>query len=139
MAKCTNKTFLMYKATAEATTFTKLVDITEYPDLGGATNKLDATTLSDTKKRNINGIEDSAELEFKALYEKADYTKLAALETAGTSNKYQIWFGDAGIDGIWEWDGKIHVYPTSGKSDAVREMSFTITDEGETALHPVTA
>ena len=50
MAKCTNKTFLMVGDTS-GSTFTKLVDITEYPDLGGEPEKLDATTLSDDKKR----------------------------------------------------------------------------------------
>ena len=72
MAKCTNVTYLMQKKDAD-TTFEKLIDITEYPDLGGEKEKLDVTTLSDTKKRTINGIEDTGDLAFKAWYEKADY------------------------------------------------------------------
>ena len=136
MAKCTNKTFLMVKKVG-ASEFEKLIDITQYPDLGGAKEKIDVTTLSDTKKRTINGIEDVSDLEFTAWYEKADYEKLLALEKAGKADTYQIWFGEDGEDGIFEWAGCMAVYPTSGSSNAAREMSFSITDEGEEALHYV--
>lgn len=136
MAKCTNKTFLMHKA-PEADEFTKLIDITEYPDLGGTKEKLDVTTLSDTKKRTINGIEDTADLEFKAWYEKADYVRLLEIQESGKLYTYQLWFGENGEDGIFEWQGIMAVYPTSGSSNNAREMSFSITDEGEEALHYV--
>lgn len=136
MAKCTNKTFLMVKKSGD-TEFSKLIDITQYPDLGGAKEKIDVTTLSDTKKRTINGIEDTNDLEFSAWYEKADYEKLLALETAGDIDTYQLWFGENGEDGIFEWAGCMAVYPTSGSSNAAREMSFSITDEGEEAMHYV--
>lgn len=39
MAKCTNKTFLMIKRDG-ASDFEKLIDITQYPDLGGARKRL---------------------------------------------------------------------------------------------------
>lgn len=79
MAKCTNVTYLMKKKDGDAT-FEKLLDITEYPDLGGEKEKLDVTTLSDKKKRTINGIEDTGDLNFKAWYELADYKKLLAIQ-----------------------------------------------------------
>lgn len=72
MAKCTNVTYLMKKKDGDAT-FEKLLDITEYPDLGGEKEKLDVTTLSDKKKRTINGIEDTGDLNFKAWYEFVFY------------------------------------------------------------------
>ena len=137
MAKCTNYTFLMVKRDGEDE-FSKLIDITQYPDLGGSKEKIDVTTLSDKKKRTINGIEDTSDLEFSAWYEKADYEKLIAIEAADKVDTYQLWFGEDGEDGIFEWQGKMAVYPTSGSSNAAREMSFSITDEGEEALHYVT-
>ncbi len=79
MAKCANVTYLMHEKADAPGTFEKLIDITEYPDLGGEKEKLDVTTLSDTKKRTINGIEDTGDLAFKAWYEKADYKKLLDL------------------------------------------------------------
>lgn len=136
MAKCTNTTYLMHKP-AGGSSFSKLVDITQYPDLGGDTEKLDATTLSDTKRRNINGIEDTADLKFSAWYDKDAYETLLAIQLAGTKDTYQIWFGENGADGKWEWQGIMAVHPVSGGVNAVREMSFSITDEGEEALHYV--
>lgn len=128
----------MHKAAGDSN-FSKLVDITEYPDLGGDTEKIDVTTLSDTKKRNINGIQDSSDLEFKSWYEQADYEKLEAIQEAGTIDTYQLWFGENGEDGIWEWSGVMNVYASGGGTNAAREMAFSITDEGEEALHYVTA
>jgi hypothetical protein len=136
MAKCTNKTFLMIKKKGESE-FSKLVDITQYPDLGGAKEKLDVTTMSDVKKRTIDGIEDTGDLEFSAWYDKTDYENLLALEEAGNVDTYQLWFGEDGEDGIFEWAGKMSVYPKSGSTNAAREMSFSTTDEGEEALHYV--
>lgn len=136
MAKCTNVTYLMHKGASD-TAYSKLVDITQYPDLGGDKEKLDSTTLSDTKKRSINGLEDTAELAFSAWYDKTDYEKLLAIQEAGTVDAYQLWFGENGEDGIWEWEGIMAVHPASGGVNAVREMSFSITDEGEEALHYV--
>ena len=138
MAKCTNTTYLMKKK-SDSDTFEKLVDITEYQDLGGEKEKLDVTTLSDKKKRTINGIEDTGDLNFKSWYEKADYQKLLAIQESGKVETYQIWFGEEGIDGKWEWSGVMAVYPNSGSSNNAREMSFSITDEGTEALHFVTA
>lgn len=138
MAKCTNKTFLMIKRNGSSD-FEKLIDITQYPDLGGAKEKIDVTTLSDTKKRTINGIEDVNDLEFSAWYEKADYEKLLDVEKADKIDTYQLWFGEDGEDGIFEWSGKMAVYPTSGSVNSAREMSFSITDEGEEAMHYVSA
>lgn len=136
MAKCTNKTFLMHKS-KDADEFTKLIDITEYPDLGGEKEKIDVTTLSDTKKRTINGIEDTGDLQFKAWYEKTDYEKLLAIQEAETVDTYQLWFGENGEDGIWEWSGIMAVYPNTGSSNNAREMTFSITDEGTEPLHYV--
>ncbi len=136
MAKCTHITYLMHKGASESA-FSKLVDITQYPDLGGEKEKIDTTTLSDRKKRTINGVEESADLNFSAWYEKSDYEKLLAIQEAGTIDDYQLWFGENGEDGIWEWSGKMAVYPSSGGTNAAREMSFSITDEGDEALHYV--
>ena len=137
MAKCTNVTYLMKKKDGDAT-FEKLLDITEYPDLCGEKEKLDVTTLSDKKKRTINGIEDNGDLHCKAWCELADSRKLLAIQVSGKVETYQIWFGEEGVDGKWEWSCVMAVYPNSGASNNAREMSFSITDEGEEALHFVT-
>ena len=54
MAISTFKTFLMHKK--EASTYEKLVDITEFPDLGSDPELLETTTTSDRMKTYILGI-----------------------------------------------------------------------------------
>jgi len=44
MAISTYKTFLMHE---QSGTYEKLIDIKEFPDLGGAPEMIDVTTLSD--------------------------------------------------------------------------------------------
>ena len=77
MAISTYKIFLMKKDTS---TYTKLIDIKEFPDLGGAPEMLETTTLSDNMQTYIPGVQSLDALEFTANYTKEDFTKLKALE-----------------------------------------------------------
>lgn len=117
---------------------TKLCDITSIPDLGGAPDQIDVTTLSDKQTRNINGIQSVSALEFGAWYDKTTYAALAAIQAAESLDTYQIRFGNtSGADGIFEWQGKLSVYVGSVESNAAVPMTITISDEGATALHMV--
>ena len=73
MAKCTNVTYLMHEKADAPGTFEKLIDITEYPDLGGEKENSMLQHFPILKKRTINGIEDTGILLSKHGYEKADY------------------------------------------------------------------
>lgn len=63
MAISTYKTFLMKK---ETETWKKVIDIKEFPDLGGAPENLETTTLSDRMQTYIAGIQSLDALEFSA-------------------------------------------------------------------------
>lgn len=58
MARLTKGSFLMYKTTAGGT-YSKLCDITEYPDLDQEPETEDSTTLSDTAHTYIMALPDS--------------------------------------------------------------------------------
>lgn len=136
IAMLNNLTFLM-KKNAEGK-FEKLCDITKYPQLGGETEQVEVTTLSDKKKRYIPGLEDTQKMEFGANYTKAAYKKLYDLQTAGTVDTYRLCFGDEeGSDGCWEWAGRVNLFLSEGESGAHRQITFTISDEGAEALHLV--
>lgn len=78
-------------------TYTNLPDLQEIPELGATVEKVDVTTLSDANKRYINGIGDYGDLQFKFLYSNSadsSFRKLKALETAGTTNDYEIGLPD---------------------------------------------
>ena len=67
----------MVKA-ASGGTYTKLVDIKEFPDLGGDPEMLETTTLSDKMQTFISGIQSMDGLSFTANYTLADYKTLKA-------------------------------------------------------------
>lgn len=130
MAISTYKIFLMHK---ENTTWAKLIDIKEFPDLGGAPEMLETTTLSDKMQTYIEGIESNDALEFAANYTLDDYKKLKALK--GTEKDYAIWFGGTeagdtvtptGTDGKFSFKGQLSAFPVGGGVNEVVGMTVTI-------------
>ena len=77
MATSTYMTFLMHK---KDSTYEKLIDITEFPDLGTDPEMLETTTLSDRMQTFIMGIEGNEAMNFATNYDKAGYTALKALK-----------------------------------------------------------
>ena len=130
MAISTYKIFLMQKNTS---TWEKLIDIKEFPDLGGAPEMLETTTLSDKMQTYIPGIQSLDALEFTANYTKADYTTLKALE--GEENEYAVWFGGTessgvvtpdGSNGKFAFKGALSVFASGGGVNEVVDMTITI-------------
>ena len=132
MAISTYKVFLMKKGSSEDT-WSKLVDIKEFPDLGGEPEMLETTTLSDNMQTYIAGIQSLDGLTFTANYDKEDFQTLKALE--GKENDYAVWFGgtgDAGSltpdgsNGTFSFKGQLSVFPVGGGVNEVVDMSITI-------------
>lgn len=136
MAISTYKVYLMHKATSASTTYTKLVDIKSFPDLGGAPEMLEVTTLSDPMQKFIAGIQmlDSSGFQFTCNYTKSDYSTLKALES-DADHEYAVWFGattnggvdtPSGADGKFEFTGQMSVYPNGGGVNEVVNMTASI-------------
>lgn len=132
MAISTYKVFLMHKTSSEST-YTKLIDIKEFPDLGGEPEMLETTTLSDNMQTYIAGIQSMDAMSFSANYDKAEYKKLKALE--GKKESYAVWFGGTessgvvtpdGSNGKFAFDGELSVYPVGGGVNEVVGMNITI-------------
>lgn len=130
MAISTYKVFLMM---ASGGSYSKLVDIKDFPDLGGAPEMLETTTLSDKMQTYIPGIQSNDALEFTCNYTKADFTALKALE--GTTGSYAVWFGGTesggvltpdGSNGKFAFDGELSVHPVGGGVNEVVDMQVTI-------------
>jgi hypothetical protein len=112
---------LMHK-TGEA--YAKLIDIKDFPDLGGAPEMLETTTLSDGMQTYIPGIQSLDGLEFNANYTKEDFKKLKALE--GKDESYAVYFGEDGADGVFEFNGSLSVFPVGGGVNEVVGMTISI-------------
>lgn len=107
--------------------FKKLVDIKDYPDMGGSPELIETTTLTQTKRRtNIKGLEDASDLTFTANYTLEDYTTISALTDIIQS--FKLMLGEDGVDGIFSWTGEISVYLSGAGVGDVREMILTITE-----------
>lgn len=130
MAISTYKIFLMQKNTSA---WEKVVDIKEFPDLGGTPEMLETTTLSDKMQTYIPGIQSIDALEFTSNYTLKDYKKLKALE--GQDKEYAVWFGGTeagdtvtptGSDGKFKFNGQLSVFPVGGGVNEVVDMTITI-------------
>lgn len=130
MAISTYKVFLMKKDTSA---YAKVIDIKEFPDLGGAPEMLETTTLSDKMQTYIPGIQSLDSLEFTANYTLEDYKKLKAME--GQQNDFAVWFGGTeagdvvtptGDMGKFKFKGALSVYANGGGMNEVVEMTITI-------------
>lgn len=131
MAISTYKIFLM--SSTDGSTYTKLIDIKSFPDLGGAPEMLETTTLSDAMQTYIPGIQSLDALEFEANYTKEDFAKLKALE--GKEQQYAVWFGGTGegetltptgSDGKFKFKGYLSVYPVGSGANEVVNMNINI-------------
>ena len=130
MAISTYKIFLMQK---NVETWEKLIDIKEFPDLGGTPEMLETTTLSDKMQTYIPGIQSIDALEFTSNYTLEEYKKLKALE--GKDKEYAVWFGGTeagdtvtptGSDGKFKFNGQLSVFPVGGGVNEVVDMTITI-------------
>lgn len=132
MAISTYKIFLMKKAST-GSTYEKLLDIKSFPDLGGAPELLETTTLSDGAKTYIPGIQSQSAMEFGANYTKSDYIKLKALKD--TEAEYAVWFGGTesggvvtptGSEGKFSFKGILDVWVVGAGTNAVTDMKISI-------------
>lgn len=113
--------------------YEKLIDIKEFPDLGGDPEMLETTTLSDKMQTFIAGIQSMDALAFTANYTLEDYKKLIAL--AGKTVGYAVWFGGAesgggltpdGSNGKFKFDGQLTAYPTGGGVNEVVDLAISV-------------
>ena len=128
-ARSTYQVYLMHST--DGTSYTKLVDIKSFPDLGGSPETLETTTLSDKMQTNILGIQSLDTLEFDANYILSDYQTLKGLE-GKKGHHYAIWMGgsEAGVpsgeDGKFKFDGELSVWVTGGGVNEVVGMTIAI-------------
>jgi hypothetical protein len=109
----------MYK---NESTYEKLVDIKDFPDLGGAPEMLETTTLSDGMQTYIEGIQSQDALEFNTNYTLEVYNKILGLK--GKETEFAVWFGGTEADGV--------VTPTGseGKFNFKGYASIRVTGKG---------
>ena len=111
----TYQTYLMYRSTTSGT-FSKVIDITSFPDLIPPKDRIDITSLSDYMRVYIQGIGDTSEFSFGANYTPDNYSTIVSLE--GKQYEYAVWFGASGNAGSEVPDGHNGKFSWTGEVSA---------------------
>ena len=129
----TYKSYLMYRTTT-AVSYSKVIDITSFPDLIGTPERIDITTLSDAQRVYIAGIQDRDDMTFNANYTANNFKTVHDLE--GHIYEYALWFGatgdvgsetPTGSEGQFSWTGDIRAGVTGGGVNEAVGMTVTCT------------
>ena len=109
----------------DGNSYKKLVSIKDFPDLGGAPDKVEITDLDDDVQKFLLGVQSMSALEFLANYVPESYDLVSQLAD-GTIRKFCVAFGDNGEYGVFTWDGQIAIWVTGGGVNSPREMRISI-------------
>lgn len=111
---------------SDSITWTQLIPVKTTPQLGGAPEMLETTTLDDNMQTFINGIQASEAMTFLANYDSEKYDELKALENK--TEKYAVWFGNDGDGsaGKFSFSGQLSVFVNETSVNGVVEMTVTI-------------
>ena len=116
MYSLTAGTFLMTGGDA-TTAYTKIVNISEYPDIGSSVDTQDVTTLSDACHKYIDALPDpGGSLEFPGFLSIEEYN--AAQAIAGVEQNMVL---------AVSFKGKIRVRLTGAGTDVARPVTYTVT------------
>jgi len=118
---------LKYRTTSSGE-YTAMVGCKEMPDFGGDPNKVDNSAIDDEYKQYEVGQKDAGDIQFRFRYrsaaEKAQYTAMRALETAGT-NVY--WCAELADGATMEFEGTCATrLLTAGGPDTPVDWQLTI-------------
>lgn len=102
----------------------KVVDIKEFPDLGGAPEEIDVTTFADGSRTSILGIQSQEPLEFTCNYNKTDYQAVVA--KSRTDQFYSLSLGVDGLQGTFTWSGQHDAYLTGNGVNTPVEMVIVV-------------
>ena len=128
MAISTISSFLM--TSSDGSTWSKLIDIKDYPDVINPPEQLQATTLTDEQHWYIPGVKDNGgNIEFTANYTASDFSTISGME--GTETYFAIWFGDNagtpdGHNGKFSFKGYPYAAKKGGGVNEVSEMTVGV-------------
>ena len=126
MAMSTYQTYLMLGTGSGTITYSKLIDIKDYPDLFAAPEAIDVTTLSDAFRHYIPGIRDAGgSVPFTANYDKSNFSTLKGY--SGTEKELGLFFGStSGSEGKITFKGYIEVSKNGGGVNEASDMTINI-------------
>ena len=121
-------------------TYTELVPVKDFPDLGSAPDTIEVTTLRDKMKRYIQGLQDTGSFEFTYNYTKTDFAKVKALDDNAT-HYFELDFGNDGEggEGTFFFAGQVTTYVAGTGTGSVVEAKIVVTCDSEVKTTKPTA
>ena len=132
---------IVLKTSETATgTYTELVPVKDFPDLGSAPDTIEVTTLRDKMKRYIQGLQDTGSFEFTYNYTKTDFAKVKALDDNAT-HYFELDFGNDGEggEGTFFFAGQVTTYVAGTGTGSVVEAKIVVTCDSEVKTTKPTA
>lgn len=143
-ASATMHTYLLYNSgSSTAPTWKKLIDIKDFPSLGGSPEQIETTTLSNEVSTFVNGVQSMSTFEFLSNYSVEDYKAVKALQDSAQVYEFALAFGKPvvvtsttsyGSLGVFSWNGQVSTWIEGGGVNAVREMRTSISATSEVAF-----
>lgn len=122
-------TYLLYKAT-NASAWTILAPIKDYPPDGASPELLETTDLSVSRATNILGVQQSEIKEFTINYIPSTWSTIKGVCDGTTTYDFAVAFGkdgnSYGHDGGFKWQGQATCWKEGAGVNAVREGKIAI-------------
>lgn len=121
----------------------KVVDIKDYPAMGGSPEKIEATTLTNETSTFVTGVQTLDAFEFLANFTQEEYAAIRSYQTAAKIFKFALAFGKPngttyGNLGVFTWNGQLSIWVEGGSVNGVREMKIYVSAATEVTLEPST-
>lgn len=115
-------TTLGYKEHGASGDFTLLNDIKTVPEVGQSPEKVDVTVLTDSKKKAIDGLQDSSSLAFVGVYKGANFKAANGIATSGKIYDWILTYPD-GLTVTFTGKASLKL----GQAGINEALSFTVT------------
>jgi hypothetical protein len=147
-ASATMHTYLLYNAgTTQSPSWKKVVDIKDFPAMGGSPEQIETTTLSNEVSTFVTGVQSLSTFEFLANYSVNDYIAVKGLQNSAQVYEFALAFGkpvaatgtgakgnNYGSLGVFMWNGQLSAWLEGGGVNAVREMRLSISATSEVSF-----
>lgn len=131
-ASATMHTYLLYNSgTKESPSWKKLIDIKDFPSMGGSPEQIETTTLSNEVTTFVTGVQSMSTLEFLANYSLDGFKAVKALQNSAQVYEFALAFGKPDVSsygslGVFKWAGQVSAWLEGGGVNAVREMRISV-------------
>ena len=122
---------LLYGDTADSIT-NVVADLKSFPDMIGAPDKIETTTMGDTQRTYQPGLSDPGDMQFifafSGMGSGTNWAALSAIESADTAKHWKLRFPDGSA---FTWQGKVRLsMPGKGIAEAL-EFAANISASSE--------